>query len=370
MNGERFDFNDKERRELINIHLKNALKNIGSEKLKFIGDLRSKNLIAFHNTFDDTYNLLIGDTLQNAVAITKPISYSELAGGGRIDFVQRYANFIKTKPLMRLVADENAIKENIANAQRALQNAQNKDMSSVLNELNDKCARLDEIDIFLGRVEDSSPAVERAKARYGDEYKQIIIDKINKESEASGQSDIVFAPQRKNFGTMPSEDLKNSDIMPRKKQGDEMAQSEKPLEIQTQNADFKTLKTKFDEKMTSLKELHFVNDETQMKATLANTGIKEIISNVQKSVKNGFDYKEHFAVAMDLENVFKKAKYQGKAPDTKHGDPNVTMYRFSLPVLFSNRKRANALLTLKEWRENGKRIYALKLDRLEKTRLR
>lgn len=366
MNGQRFDFNDKERRELINIHLKNALKNIGSEKLKFIGELRGKNLIAFHNTFDDTYNLLIGDTLQNAVAITKPISYSELAGGQRIDFVQRYVNFIKTKPLMRLVADENALKESIENAQRALQNAQNKDMSSVLSELNDKRARLDEIDIFLGRVEESSPAVERAKARYGDEYKQIIVDKINKESEVGGQSDIVFAPKRKNFGIMPSEDLAKLDKMSSKKQGDEMTQSKKPLEIQTQNADFKTLKTQFDDKMTSLKEQHFVNDETQMKATLANTGIKEIISNVQKSVKNGFDYKEHFAVAMDLENVFKKAKYQGKAPDTKHGDPNVTMYRFSLPVMFDNKKRANALLTLKEWRENGKRIYALKLDRLEK----
>lgn len=106
------------------------------------------------------------------------------------------------------------------NAQRALQNAQSKDMSSLLNELNDKRARLDEIDIFLGRVEDSSPAVERAKARYGDEYYQIIVDKINKESEQSGGSDIVFAPKREKFGIMSSEDLTKLDKMPVEKSGE------------------------------------------------------------------------------------------------------------------------------------------------------
>lgn len=30
------------------------------------------------------------------------------------------------------------------------------------------------------------------------------------------------------------------------------------------------------------------------------------------------------------------------------------------------KKRGNAILTLKEWRENGKKIYALKLENLEK----
>ena len=78
--------------------------------------------------------------------------------------------FVVVSLTFALLAQENALKEQLINAEKALQNAQSKDMSSVLKELNDKRARLDEIDIFLGRVEPNSPAVERAIARYGDEY--------------------------------------------------------------------------------------------------------------------------------------------------------------------------------------------------------
>lgn len=244
--------------------------------------------------------------------------------------------------------------------------AQNKDMSSVLKELNDKRARLDEIDIFLGRVEDNSPAVERAIARYGDEYKAIIAEKFAKEDTQSGADDIVFAPKRENLRDNAERNLGKNATMPSENLNESKKMIKEPLKIQTQNAEFKTLKAQFDDKMTALKEHFLINDETQMKATIANTGIKEIISNVKKSVENGFNFKQHFAVAMDLQNVFKRAHFQGKSPDTKHSDPNVTMYRFTSPVLFDNEKQANALLTLKEWKENGKRIYALKLESLEK----
>ena len=139
-----------------------------------------------------------------------------------------------------------------------------------------------------------------------------------------------------------------------------------PLNIKTTKGNFKTLKMELDNKLSSLKEVDFINDETQFKAKLARTGINEIISSVSKSAKQGFKFYQHFAVAMDLKNVFKRAHFQGKSPDTKHGDPNVTIYRFTSPVLLDNEKQANALLTLKEWREDGKRLYALKLEQLEK----
>ncbi|MGX2973372.1 LPD3 domain-containing protein [Helicobacter sp. T3_23-1059] len=140
------------------------------------------------------------------------------------------------------------------------------------------------------------------------------------------------------------------------------------ITINTQHKDFKTLKSQLDDKLKNLKEMEFINDETQIKATIANTGIKEIISNVRKSVANGFSYKEHFAVAMDLENIFKRAKFQSKSIDIKHNDPNVMIYRFLSPVIIDTKKEANALLTLKEWKENGKRIYALKLEKLVKNK--
>ena len=116
------------------------------------------------------------------------------------------------------VLNKDTLKEQIINAEKALQTAQSKDMSSVLKELNDKRARLDEIDIFLGRVEDNSPQVERAIARYGDEYKAIIADKFAKEDAQSGASDIVFAPKRENLNKIQAK----NDIIPAKKQGEKM----------------------------------------------------------------------------------------------------------------------------------------------------
>lgn len=71
---------------------------------------------------------------------------------------------------------------------------------------------------------------------------------------------------------------------------------------------------------------------------------------------------------MDLENVFRNAKFQSKNIGIKHNDPNVMIYRFVSPVLLDNKIQANTLLTLKEWKENGKRIYALKLENLEKSK--
>ena len=140
------------------------------------------------------------------------------------------------------------------------------------------------------------------------------------------------------------------------------------IKIKTKNENFKTLKDNFDEKYTKAikNNVKFTNDETKITATLARAGIKEIINNVDKSVKNGFTFNAHFAVALDLENVFKKAKYLGKFDDIKNGDPNVSIHRFKSAVLINDNKTANALLLLKEWRENGKRIYSLKLDKLEK----
>lgn len=137
------------------------------------------------------------------------------------------------------------------------------------------------------------------------------------------------------------------------------------ISIKVKQGDFKTLQTQLDDKLKTLKGIEFVNDETGIKASLGSNGIGEMIANVKDSVKNGFTFAEHFAVAMDLKNVFKKAKYQGKFEDTKHGDPNVSIYRFKAPIAF-NKKHGKARMTLKEWRENGKKIYSLKLENLEK----
>lgn len=150
-------------------------------------------------------------------------------------------------------------------------------------------------------------------------------------------------------------------------QGGKMAKNSNDLgiEIKVEQGDFKSLKTKLDEKLMTLKDADFINDETGIKATLGSRGVGEIISNVKISVENGFTFAEHFAAAMDLQNLFKKARFLSKSDDVKHNDPFVKIYRFKSLVSFKN-KQANAILMLKEWKENGKRIYALKLENLEK----
>ena len=76
---------------------------------------------------------------------------------------------------------------------------------------------------FMQRwVEDNSPQVERAIARYGDEYKAIIAEKFAKEDAQSGADDIVFAPKRENLNKIQ---VKN-DIIPAKKQGEKMLNDE------------------------------------------------------------------------------------------------------------------------------------------------
>ena len=160
----------------------------------------------------------------------------------------------------------------------------------------------------------------------------------------------------KNLGIMSAENLEKGQNL-----------NKDFVKIKTKNANFKALKDEFDEKFTNaIKELEFVNDETNIKARIGRTGIKEIISNVEKSVKNGFTFNHHFAVALDLPNIFKKAKYQGKFKDDKYGDPNVSIHRFKNNVLINDKIKATAFLLLKEWQQNGKKIYSLKLDKLEK----
>ena len=131
--------------------------------------------------------------------------------------------------------------------------------------------------------------------------------------------------------------------------------------------DFKTLRQKSEAYLNNLKDIAITNKETGIQATIARKGTKEIISNVKKSVANGFSFNEHFAVANNLKEVFENAIFAKKLRDTKHNDPRVSIYRFNSAIIL-NGKEANALITLKEYLENGKRLYALELEELSKAK--
>ena len=365
--GKSFDFDDKEATKAINDALYKELTGFNGG-VQEIATLKGFKIIAKEYPYSNEIQLFLGDTLDNAIAITQNIKRNEFSAfqGNKTNFVQRFNNVLKTKPKEQL---ENAVtkaKDELAKAQKVLDEYKNKDLSDEKRQLNDKLARLDELNLYVGRVDKNSPndaTIARLEARYGKKYQEIVDivrEKIDKEN-ADEVLDISFAPKRSDESAL-GENLGNFDIMPNAN----LNRTEKvEIPIKVKQGDFKTLQTQLDEKLKSLKNTEFINDETGIKASLASNGIGEILANVKDSVKNGFTFAEHFATAYDLENIFKTAKYQGKFKDNKHGDLNVSIHRFKAFVSFGE-KHGKAKLTLKEWRENGKRIYSLKLESLEK----
>lgn len=365
--GKSFEFDDKEAAKAINDTIYKELTGFRGG-VQEIATLKGFKIIAKEHPYNSEIQLFLGDTLENAIAITQNLKWSEFSAfkENKTNFVQRFNNVLKTKPQEQLENATTKIKDDLNNAQKALDNAKSKDLSDLKQELNDKLARLDELNLYVGRVDKNSPndaTIARLEARYGKEYKEIVDivrEKIDKEN-ADEVLDISFAPKRSDESAL-SENLGNFDIMPNAN----LNRTEKvEIPIKVKQGDFKTLQTQLDEKLKSLKNTEFINDETGIKASLASNGIGEILANVKDSVKNGFTFAEHFATAYDLENIFKTAKYQGKFKDNKHGDLNVSIHRFKAFVSFGE-KHGKAKLTLKEWRENGKRIYSLKLESLEK----
>ncbi len=367
VSGKSFDFDDKEATKAINDALYKELTGFNGG-VQEIATLKGFKIIAKEYPYSNEIQLFLGDTLENAIAITQNIKRNEFSAlqGNKTNFVQRFNNVLKTKPKEQLENAATKAKDELAKAQKVLDEYKNKDLSDEKRQLNDKLARLDELNLYVGRVDKNSPndaTIARLEARYGKEYHKIVDivrEKIDKEN-ADEVLDISFAPKRSDESAL-SENLGNFDIMPNAN----LNRTEKvEIPIKVKQGDFKTLQTQLDEKLKSLKNTEFINDETGIKASLASNGIGEILANVKDSVKNGFTFAEHFATAYDLENIFKTAKYQGKFKDNKHGDLNVSIHRFKAFVSFGE-KHGKARLTLKEWRENGKRIYSLKLESLEK----
>ncbi|EQB0813559.1 PBECR2 nuclease fold domain-containing protein, partial [Campylobacter upsaliensis] len=124
-------------------------------------------------------------------------------------------------------------------------------------------------------------------------------------------------------------------------------------QIYTQRQELKsTLKAKINQAIT--------NENTGEKAILTNKGISKMLSDkaISKSVDNGFSREEHLRAVGVVDELFKRAKRAFSKRDEK--DKNLSIYRYNAPF-----KNANALMTLKEYKQNGKRIYSLELENLE-----
>ena len=99
----------------------------------------------------------------------------------------------------------------------ALKSIITQDLSDEKRQLNDKLARLDELNLYVGRVDKNSPndaTLARLEARYGKKYHEIVDivrEKIDKEN-ADEALDISFAPKRSDESVL-SEKAQNLDIM-------------------------------------------------------------------------------------------------------------------------------------------------------------
>ncbi len=125
-----------------------------------------------------------------------------------------FNNVLKTKPKEQLENAATKAKDELAKAQKVLDEYKNKDLSDEKRQLNDKLARLDELNLYVGRVDKNSPndaTIARLEARYGKEYHEIVDivrEKIDKEN-ADEVLDISFAPKRSDESVL-SENLEKS----------------------------------------------------------------------------------------------------------------------------------------------------------------
>ncbi|WP_194145520.1 hypothetical protein, partial [Helicobacter apodemus] len=141
---------------------------------------------------------------------------------------------------------------------------------------------------------------------------------------------------------------------------------ETPLTYHTeQSKSIAELRTSLKEALSPYVNKDIVNIATNIKAQISSTGINKIASKkaVDKSINNGFSRDEHFKAGENINKLFENATLKSTKADKNQSPHLRAIYRFDSPLLINN-KEANALITLKESIENGKKIYSLELEEL------
>ena len=109
------------------------------------------------------------------------------------------------------------------------------------------------------------------------------------------------------------------------------------------------------------------NDATGESASISSTGLNKMLSGkaIAKSYKNGFSRDQHFEAVGKIVDLYKKARLIKEHPD-KNGAKNVTIKRFVAQDTLKDGTDFDALITVKETIEHGRRIYSLELDEINK----
>jgi hypothetical protein len=104
------------------------------------------------------------------------------------------------------------------------------------------------------------------------------------------------------------------------------------------------------------------NDGDVARLNTKSIGKLTASETVRKSVDNGFTKEQHYAVASDIDNLYRNAVKVWSHPDT-HGHNDVFIHRFAIPLHFDN---AVAYITVKESTVHGKKIHSAELMEIKK----
>ena len=199
---------------------------------------------------------------------------------------------LKTKPKEQLENAATKAKDELAKAQKVLDEYKNKDLSDERRQLNDKLARLDELNLYVGRVDKNSPndaTIARLEARYGEDYADIVREKIDKEN-ADEVLDISFAPKRSDESAL-SEKLGNFDIMSRENLNKDKNMAKNDLtakttsELSKEELDALPLVSndEFSDFLDKIAKKDYANTPLILKIALLNDTLKAIINKNQNA---------------------------------------------------------------------------------------
>ncbi|MDR2240017.1 MAG: hypothetical protein LBE33_06185 [Zoogloeaceae bacterium] len=108
-----------------------------------------------------------------------------------------------------------------------------------------------------------------------------------------------------------------------------------------------------------------VNLEQGITAQVNVNQANKLVSNdaVAKSMANGFTREQHYAVASQIESLWKHASQIYEGPDAG-GNKDIRIRRFATPFVFNGETRFATLLA-KETTEHGRRVYTVELHEIE-----
>ena len=121
------------------------------------------------------------------------------------------------------------------------------------------------------------------------------------------------------------------------------------------------------DKLNKLAGQELTNEENNIKAFVNSNQKGKLISNkaVNKSIANGFTREEHYAVASEIDKLFKKATMTFNGGDR---DEKLKSVKRFVACFNKGQEKAYACMLLKENMEGDKRIYTVELQELKKVK--